>query len=218
MLSLLLLALSPWWQSPPVAPGTQQARGVPYAFTRAGDCTQHKQTVACFQDQRLRLLARPHSDPVPESAPRVWLRVSGLEWQAFHAQPIGEADLGGQRVPVHRLGHPHAPHAGWELARIDEDTGPQGERVKAVSLEHAVGLVQPKLAGQAALGCPLVPLEDAPIALLYDDSGALRMLRLQGLPPAGLGALDDLACVAEALSGAKVKPGVKVVEAALTLR
>lgn len=138
-----------------------------------------------------------------------------MEWQAFYTETIAQVSLGDQLVPVQRLGHPNAPHDGWELAGWSAPAS-SGLRVGRASLSKSP-LLHGETGAQAAMvGCPLVPLERFPVALLFDDLGALRMLRLQGLPEQPLAELD-LACVASAMEGLVVAPGTKILELQLTL-
>ncbi|MFT5583915.1 MAG: hypothetical protein ACI9VR_001499 [Cognaticolwellia sp.] len=66
------------------------------------------------------------------------------------------------------------------------------------------------------LGWPWVLLDGFPVALLFDDLGVLRMMRLQGLPETPLAELE-LACLASAMAGLHLVSGVKIVELQLNL-
>lgn len=213
---MLLLALIAQW---PLTLDVQQgapSTSLPYGLSAGLECRQSEGINVCYREGEPVRALRAHSEPVPgEGAPQ-WLRVSGLEWQAFYAAPLGQVSLGGgEPLEVTRFGHPHAPHEGWEVAGWAPPpvTGP---RVGRANLSKSPLLTGETQAAARMLGCPLVALERFPVALLFDDSGTLRMLRLQGLPELPLSELD-LACVASAMEGLQASPGTKLVELQLSL-
>lgn len=189
--------------------------GLPYGLSVGLDCSPQGPQHLCSEGGTPVRAIGAHQESVEAEGPIHWLRVSGLEWQAFYVAPLGETSLAGVQVPVLRYGHPNAPFAGWDVA------GPSPRRAVGPRVGRARMTRGPALEGETQaearmVGCPLVPMESFPVALLFDSQGALRMLRLQALPEQPLAELN-LACVASAMEGLQVAPGTRVVELQLTL-
>lgn len=213
---LLLSIVLAQWPAKLESQGDEPSSGLPYGLSQGLDCTLSEGFHVCKQGGIPVRAVRGHSEPVEKAGSAQWLRVSGLEWQGFYTAPMGQVELGGQTHDVLRFGHPNAPHDGWEVAAW---TPPQaaGPRVARASLSKSPLLHGETTAQAGMVGCPLVSLERFPIALLFDERGALRMLRLQGLPEQPLDELD-LACVASAMEDLQVVPGTKQVELQLSLQ
>lgn len=147
--------------------------GLPYGLSLGLDCQQREGVHLCAKEATPVRAIRSHEQPVQGAGSVHWLRVSGLEWQAFYAAPLGQVRLGEQPVEVVRYGHPNPPHAGWEVA----DAKPRaavGERVGRAVLSKGPLLHGEAQAQAGMLGCPLVPMDSFLIALLFDVQGALR--------------------------------------------
>lgn len=212
---LLLFALTAQWPATLDGERGSPSTSLPYGLSAGLVCRLSEGIHVCSKDGQPVRALRPHTEPVAGKGAAQWLRVSGLEWQAFYAEPLGHVRLGGQSLEVTRFGHPHAPHSGWEVAGWTP-TQTAGPKVGRASLSKSPLLTGETQAAARMVGCPLVPLERFPVALLFDDSGTLRMLRLQGLPEQPLSELD-LACVASAMEGLQASPGTKLLELQLSL-
>ncbi len=213
--SLTPPASAPGWPEDVSWGGGERSTGLPYALGLGLECQHQDGMHLCTSEAKPVRAMRSHVEPVPATASVHWLRVSGLEWQAFYSAPLGQVRLEGQPVALVRYGHPNPPHAGWEVAGPLESRAP-GERVGRAVLSKSPLLHGETRAQAAMLGCPLVAMDAFPIALLFDAQGAFRMLRLQALPEQPLAELD-LACVASAMEGLQVAPGTRVVELQLSL-
>lgn len=212
---LLLSIFIAQWPTKLEPKGGTPSSGLPYGLTVGLECRLNEGVHVCSASGVPVRALRAHQEPVPKAASAQWLRVSGLEWQGFFTTPAGQVELGGQTVDVLRFGHPNAPHDGWEVAAWTP-TRPAGPRVGRATLSKSPLLHGESQAQARMVGCPLVSLERFPIALLFDEQGALRMLRLQGLPEQPLAEVD-LACVASAMEDLQVVPGTKLVELQLSL-
>lgn len=198
---LLLLALD----GPALAPGAAMPSGddawTDYPWGPDFDACRTQDPWLLCGGATVELAARRHAQPVV-SEHMTWLRVAGLEFQRFAVEPLADGAV--------RLGHPNAPHDGWEVWGLPSGPPASQERARVELTGDGVrGLVG---AAERMRACQGVQVDGFPLQLLFDDQGAVRMLRLQAVPDAGLDAVAPFACVARALDDVRPMPGVTSAE------